>query len=304
MTTAARTTWDGLEIAANEPHGATIAVRRPAGAGEFDYLLLHRAHQGPDFDGPWAWTPPAGARQPGEAVEPAALRELAEEAGIGGVDIHPVDLSGNWARFYAEVPADVAVDLVDAEHDSYQWVSAPRAGRICRPAAVARQVPIVDTIPSVSFTFRPAGAGDRADLLAWRAAPHIAPWICDEPTEDAEEHIVVADGRAVGYAELLGAGDPRLAGVAALAGSVSVTFYLADADVVSRGLGATFLWAYLRQVVLPAHPGAAYVTALPAAGNRPARRALERAGFLHAADVPDGSAILAVHAIDRAHWFG
>ncbi|GIG64687.1 GNAT family N-acetyltransferase [Phytomonospora endophytica] len=302
MTTAAATTWDGLEIAADEPHGATIVVRRPIGGDRFEYLLLHRAHHGPDYAGPWAWTPPAGARQPGEAVEPAALRELKEEAGIDGADIHPIDLSDGWARFYTEVGEDAHVELIDVEHDDYRWVDPQTAGRTCLPSAVAGQVPVADTVPGVAFTFRPVTPADTGELLTWRAVPHIAPWADSAVTEHATGHIVLADGRAAGYAEHALADEPGLADVEALAGAVRIGFLLADPDVVSHGLGATLLWSYLRQVVIPAHPGTGHIVAFPADGNRPARRALERAGFRRGGDLDGGARV--VYAIDRAHWFG
>jgi len=292
--TAVETTWDGLEIAADDPRGATVVVRRPVDGEHFEYLLLHRAHHGPDFAGPWAWTPPAGARQPGEAVEPAALRELREEAGIDGVDIHPVDLSDGWARFYAEVPADTRVDLIDDEHDDYQWVTPAQAGRLCRPSAVARQVPIVDTIPATRFTFREATDADTPRLTAWRRSAHIAPWLPDAPGEDATGHITLADGRPAGYAAHR-PGRP---------GTVRIEFFLADDEAVSRGLGATFLWSYLRQVVIPAHPRVEHVAALVGTKNRPGQRALERAGFRRRGGLGDGEYARAVYSLDRAHWFG
>lgn len=40
-------TYDGKPIAAGDPRGATIVVRRPGTAG-WEYLILHRAHEGPD----------------------------------------------------------------------------------------------------------------------------------------------------------------------------------------------------------------------------------------------------------------
>ena len=63
-----RFTWDGVPIAPDEPHGAAILARRPADGGLHEYLVLHRAHRGPDYEGDWAWTPPSGSRQPGEPV--------------------------------------------------------------------------------------------------------------------------------------------------------------------------------------------------------------------------------------------
>src|SRR5215472_1316843 len=123
-------TWDGLPIAPDEPHGAAIIVRRPGGpGGEREYLVLHRAHHGPDYEGDWAWTPPSGSRQPGESVLPAALRELAEESGLraDAADLRVLDLSGAWARFSLDVQAQERVQLLDAEHDKYRWVSAAGA---------------------------------------------------------------------------------------------------------------------------------------------------------------------------------
>src|SRR5215468_2300038 len=52
------TTWDGVPITPEWPRGASVVVRRPDG----DVLLLHRAHHGADYAGPWGWTTPAGSR--------------------------------------------------------------------------------------------------------------------------------------------------------------------------------------------------------------------------------------------------
>lgn len=126
-------TWDGQPVAADEPHGAAIIVRRPDGRGGRQYLMLHRAHRGPGYDGDWAWTPPSGARQPGEPVLGGALRELAEEAGITGAEPVPVDLADPWAVFLAEVPAGTQVRL-DAEHAGFRLSDrAVAAGRPGHP---------------------------------------------------------------------------------------------------------------------------------------------------------------------------
>ena len=103
MAAVQRYTYDGLPIAQDPPHGAAIIVRRPApdAPGGREYLVLHRAHHGPDYAGDWAWTPPSGSRQPGEPVLGAALRELAEETGLeaAAADLQAIDLSGPWVRF-------------------------------------------------------------------------------------------------------------------------------------------------------------------------------------------------------------
>src|SRR3954452_724669 len=132
-------TWDGLEIATDEPIGSTVVVRRVSPAGETELLLLHRSVRGVDFEGDWAWTAPAGCRQPGEAVYPAALRELAEEAGLSGLQPWAVDLSARWALFAVDVPYDIEVDLVDPEHDRYAWLTAAAAAPRVRPVVVSEQ---------------------------------------------------------------------------------------------------------------------------------------------------------------------
>lgn len=276
MTQTLDTTWDGLPIAPDDPRGSTIVVRRRAGE-DFEYLLLHRALKGPDYAGAWAWTPPAGARQPGEAVYPAALRELAEEAGITGAVLHPVDLSDNWARFIAEVPGDTPVVLHDVEHDAHQWVGAQRAGRLCRPSVVARQIPIADTIPAAAITFgTPTGAEDLRSWREHRALPDAGPLT-------ARDHVLLVDGAAAGYARHTRSG-----------AVVELECVIGDPEWSWRGLGPVAIWAYIRQVLLVAHPDAEWFTARPGA-DVPAGRALAKAGF-----VRDGDVL----ALSRAHWFG
>jgi hypothetical protein len=47
------TTWDGEPVSRERPHGATVVVaaRSPRG---WRYVLLHRGHHGPDWEGDWA----------------------------------------------------------------------------------------------------------------------------------------------------------------------------------------------------------------------------------------------------------
>src|ERR1700722_21017802 len=100
-------TWDGLPIAPDNPRGAMVVVRRADGRGGHEYLMLHRALQGPDYEGDWAWTPPSGSRQPGESVLAAARRELTEETGLvaAALDLRGLDPRGAWVRFGLAVPA-------------------------------------------------------------------------------------------------------------------------------------------------------------------------------------------------------
>ncbi len=130
------TTWDGQLVSPHPPHGVSIIVyRRKEKAYEF--LILHRAHQGPGYEGDWAWTPPSGARLPGEGVAQCAIRELAEEAGLH-LSLQACTLGAEtWAIFLAEAEISEAVTLVDEEHDRYEWVSLSEAINRCQPQQVS-----------------------------------------------------------------------------------------------------------------------------------------------------------------------
>jgi 8-oxo-dGTP pyrophosphatase MutT (NUDIX family) len=127
-------TWDGRPVAEEPPFGATVAVWRE-GEGEREWLVLHRAPHGPEYAGEWAWTPPAGARYPGEDVLACARRELVEETGLD-VEPTPVDVQREWALFVAEAPPSADVTL-DDEHDAYAWLSLDEACSRCLPEQVA-----------------------------------------------------------------------------------------------------------------------------------------------------------------------
>jgi 8-oxo-dGTP pyrophosphatase MutT (NUDIX family) len=129
------TTWDGRSRADDPPFGASVIIYRQGRSG-LEFLVLHRAHHGPGYEGDWAWTPPAGARLPGEAIEACAQRELEEEAGLA-VAARPVPGGPlDWSVFAAEVGRDAEVVLHDAEHDRFEWVPLDEAVRRCLPATV------------------------------------------------------------------------------------------------------------------------------------------------------------------------
>lgn len=129
-----QTTWDGRPVASEPPFGATVAVWRERD-GAREWLLLHRAHRGPEYEGEWAWTPPAGARLPDEAVDACARRELAEETALE-LRIEPVDVEREWALFVAHASVDAEV-MLDPEHDAFVWLTLEAACERCLPAAVA-----------------------------------------------------------------------------------------------------------------------------------------------------------------------
>ncbi len=118
-------TWDGVAVSQDPPSGASVVVYRRAGRS-VEYLLLHRAHSGPEFEGDWAWTPPSGARQPGEDIVECARRELSEETGLC-LDMWRTNAGDrDWVVFAAEARAEAKVTL-DEEHDRYAWLTLEEA---------------------------------------------------------------------------------------------------------------------------------------------------------------------------------
>jgi 8-oxo-dGTP pyrophosphatase MutT (NUDIX family) len=140
---ADRATWDGVPISAEKPFGVTAVVFRRSDDG-LELLMLHRAHRGPDYEGDWAWTPPAGARRPGEPIEDCARRELAEETGL---DL-PMLLTGcgtdEWYVYLVEASAE-AVVVLDAEHDRSAWLAPAAAFQRCLPVAAREPLQAVVT---------------------------------------------------------------------------------------------------------------------------------------------------------------
>lgn len=90
------------------------------------------------YEGEWAWTPPAGARQPGETPHAAAARELKEEIGLA-LPLKPLpdaSASEDVALYAAEAPLDAEV-VIDDEHDRFLWLPLADALPKCLPPVVA-----------------------------------------------------------------------------------------------------------------------------------------------------------------------
>jgi 8-oxo-dGTP pyrophosphatase MutT (NUDIX family) len=305
-------TWDGLPVAADEPHGSAIVVRRSDGRAGHEYLLLHRAHRGRDYAGDWAWTPPSGARLPGEPVLSAALRELAEETGITAAEPVPVDLSRPWAIFLAEVPRGTAVRL-DAEHDRFSWASAERALARCRPPDVAANVAAAAAVRRHKVAFRPLARTDLPDLIGWQRAPHAARWFPERLDLAAAERkygpridghspvrvdVVLVVGAPIGFVQHYPLPEPESAGL---------DFCVGNAELTGIGLGPQLIWAYLRAIVLPARPRLRTVVASPEAANSRSIRVLTKAGFRPAGEPVRGQLRGRPElrcVLDRGHMLG
>lgn len=127
------TTWDGQPISPEKPYGVTIVVYRRTADG-LAFLILHRA--GHEEVGDWAWTPPSGARHPGEAVEACAQRELLEETGLELVPTWTDCGTEDWWVFVTEMPQGVEIRL-SIEHEQFEWVTPELATQKCHPEVVS-----------------------------------------------------------------------------------------------------------------------------------------------------------------------
>jgi 8-oxo-dGTP pyrophosphatase MutT (NUDIX family) len=137
-------TWDGLPVSQEPPHGCSVVVFRWADDG-LRLLLLHRRHNGADYEGDWAWTSPSGARLPGELVDECARRELAEEAGLA-LPMRPTACGTvEWRVYVAEAPMDAAIAL-DMEHDRFEWLPPTEALPRISPDLVRRSLACAVTL--------------------------------------------------------------------------------------------------------------------------------------------------------------
>jgi len=130
----AKTTWDGQPISQEKPHGVTIVLYR-RDAGRLEFLILHRTYAGPDYEGDWAWTPPSGARYPGEDVDTCARRELFEETGLELTPTLTNCGTVDWWVYMAEVSPNAQIQL-SVEHDRYEWLTPEIAAQTCTPEVV------------------------------------------------------------------------------------------------------------------------------------------------------------------------
>jgi 8-oxo-dGTP pyrophosphatase MutT (NUDIX family) len=320
-------TWDGKRVARDEPQGSTVHVRRRTPSGEIDVLLLHRSHHGPDFEGDWAWTSPAGARQPDEAVYPAAVRELAEEAGLGGCELWPLDVSGRWATFVTDVSADSSISLVDPEHDRWEWVSTREAATRALPAVVGNQYVRVPGVKVGGVSFAPLCEADLADVVRWQHAPHARAWFAGSP-DSVDEALryygsrirgesptrmwrVDIEDRAVGYIQAYPVGAYEEYAVKTRdPAAVAFDYIIGEPALTGVGWGRAMIWCFVRTVLLREYPDAPRFIASPDHRNRRSLRVLDACGFTQglwidvAAHAGQPPATEIVCTLDRLHWFG
>ena len=103
---------------------------------DFEFLILHRAHLGPDFEGDWAWGPPSGHAENGEDAIACAARELFEETRLE-LDLRDTDLGPQRFRiFVARANQEDAV-ILSGEHDRFEWADLTTVLVKCKPERVA-----------------------------------------------------------------------------------------------------------------------------------------------------------------------
>jgi ADP-ribose pyrophosphatase YjhB (NUDIX family) len=126
-----------------KPFGCSVVVWRAGDRGR-EYLILHRrTRRGAEYEGVWAWTPPSGAREPGEDPNDCAARELLEETGLQ-LEVARARVGGDqWAVYVAEAPTEADIVLND-EHDRFRWVTAEEAEQLCLPPMVGESVSAVE----------------------------------------------------------------------------------------------------------------------------------------------------------------
>ncbi|MEW5991599.1 MAG: NUDIX domain-containing protein [Chloroflexota bacterium] len=134
---------------------------------ELEILLIRRAA---DRMFPGLWQCVTGRLEPGERIEAGAIREVAEETGLGPADLEAVyetDLV-NWfhdssvdallseAVFAARVRADAEVGL-SREHDDARWLPVGEAKALVTWPAYERAIDTIAWLlahPSKAATFR------------------------------------------------------------------------------------------------------------------------------------------------------
>lgn len=119
----------------NAEVGAAVIVYRES-EGNLEFLILHRAHRGSDFEGDWAWTPPSGHKEEGETALECAKRELFEETRLT-LDLKETDLGPRGIAVFVARAGDGDVVVLDEEHDRFKWADLETVLAKCRPERVA-----------------------------------------------------------------------------------------------------------------------------------------------------------------------
>jgi len=120
-------------------------VTRPAPGGTLEYLIVHR----PRYDD---WSLPKGKLEPGESLEEAARREIAEETGLRvelGAKLSTTEYVDRHGRpkivhYWRMTPVGDVPWAPNDEVDETRWVGAVEAGELLSYHDDRRLVAVVD----------------------------------------------------------------------------------------------------------------------------------------------------------------
>jgi len=149
------------------PDIAACWLYRIAAPGDLEILLIRRSTAGTY---PGLWQCVTGKIEPGEPILDAALREVAEEAGLSGEDLEAV-LETDIVNTFHEVKLDAllveavfaarvrpgAVVRLSGEHDDARWLSPDAARELVVWPAYLRAIEFLEWLvakPELESTFR------------------------------------------------------------------------------------------------------------------------------------------------------
>lgn len=115
--------------------GSAVIVYRQSG-GDLEFLILHRTDSGPDFEGDWAWGPPAGHRKEEENAFECAERELFEETRLA-LDLRETNHGLEKFKVFVARASHEDVVILSKEHDRFEWADLETVLTVCKPKRVA-----------------------------------------------------------------------------------------------------------------------------------------------------------------------
>jgi RimJ/RimL family protein N-acetyltransferase len=161
---------------------------------------------------------------------------------------------------------------------------------------------------------------DLPDLVAWQHAPHAAAWFPESLDLAAAErkygpriaglsptkvHVVLVDGQPCGFLQHYRVADyPQYAAATGKPEAIAIDYAIGVEELTGRGLGPQLIWAYLRDIVRPAHPTAQVAVASPDVANSRSIRALEKAGFVQAGQIATDGAPEMLCELDLVKFLG
>ena len=145
------------------------------------------------------------------------------------------------------------------------------------------------------FSVRPMTPGDFSDVVRWVNEPHVARWWDEHRTPEQVEAyygpavrgedptrmwVWEVNGRSVGFSQDYRISDhPDYALLSAHPDAVGFDYAIGEPAFLSRGIGTSLLWVFLRDIVWPAYAGVAEFFAAPDHRNAASLRVLSKLGF-------------------------